>query len=75
VIRSTDATQLARSDSSAPGSALSGLATFQAAGELPAVQVLFNFSGNDEGTVMLEIVHDCAPGATLLFASAGPTAF
>jgi len=33
------------------------------------VQDLFNQSG--EGTAMLEIVHDMAPGAELLFATAG----
>ena len=52
---------------------VSGLATSQAAGELPAVEVLSNDPGNDEGTAMLEIVHDCAPDAILSFASAGPS--
>ncbi|HEV8440638.1 MAG TPA: S8 family serine peptidase, partial [Methylomirabilota bacterium] len=49
---------------------VSGLASAQAAGELPAVQVLSSDPSNDEGTAMLEIVYDCAPGATLAFASA-----
>ncbi|MDR7492364.1 MAG: S8 family serine peptidase [Armatimonadota bacterium] len=51
---------------------VAGLATSQAAGDLPAVEVLVPGPG-DEGTAMLEIVHDCAPGARLLFASGLPT--
>lgn len=51
---------------------VAGLTTSQAAGELGAVQVLSAGSG-DEGTAMLEIVHDCSPGATLAFASSGGT--
>jgi subtilisin family serine protease len=50
-----------------------GLAASQATGDLPAVTVLANFPG-DEGTAMLEIVHDCAPGAPLLFATGFPSA-
>lgn len=49
------------------------LAARQAAGELPAVQVLTGQSGpptGDEGTAMLELVADMAPGATLGFATA-----
>jgi hypothetical protein len=49
------------------------LATLQAAGDLPAVTVLSGQGGpptRDEGTAMLEIVHDLAPGATLFFATA-----
>ncbi len=47
-----------------------GLASAQASGNLPAVQVVVPQNGpDDEGTAMLEIVHDCAPGASLLFAS------
>gem|GEM_PF-2566491 len=50
------------------------LADLQAAGELPEVTVLPGQSGNpgsSEGTAMLEIVHDLAPGAELFFATAG----
>jgi subtilisin family serine protease len=48
---------------------VAGLAASQATGDLPAgVTVLANAPG-DEGTAMLEIVHDCAPGAPLLFAT------
>ena len=47
------------------------LAAVQASGDLPAVTVLAGQQGSgDEGTAMLEIVHDLAPGATLLFATA-----
>ena len=47
------------------------LATSQAAGELPAVDVLpGQAGGGDEGTAMLEIIHDVAPGARLGFATA-----
>jgi Subtilase family/Proprotein convertase P-domain len=50
------------------------LADVQAAGELPAVTVLQDIvpsgTGSGEGTAMLEIVHDMAPGAELFFASA-----
>ncbi|MEV5719663.1 S8 family serine peptidase [Amycolatopsis mediterranei] len=47
------------------------LAKSQAAGELPAVDVLSGQQGSgDEGTAMLEIVHDLAPDATLGFATA-----
>ncbi|WP_051386258.1 S8 family serine peptidase [Actinokineospora inagensis] len=47
------------------------LAVSQAAGELPAVDVLPTQEGTgDEGTAILEILHDLAPGADLGFASA-----
>ncbi len=43
-----------------------------ASGDLPnSVNVLSNTLGGDEGTAMLEIVHDLAPGATLYFHDAG----
>jgi subtilisin-like proprotein convertase family protein len=47
------------------------LAASQAAGELPAVDVLPTQAGSgDEGTAMLEIIHDVAPTAELGFATA-----
>ena len=47
------------------------LAYSQAGGELPAVDVLPGQAGDgDEGTAMLEIVHDLAPEAALGYASA-----
>lgn len=48
------------------------LAALQASGDLPAtVQVLPGQAGSgDEGSAMLEIVHDLAPGADLAFATA-----
>ncbi|MBP2478987.1 hypothetical protein JOF53_007859 [Crossiella equi] len=51
---------------------IGSLAASQAAGELPAtVEVLPGQEGEgDEGTAMLEIVHDLAPGASLGFATA-----
>ena len=43
----------------------------EAAGELPDVDVLPGQAGDgDEGTAMLEILHDLAPGAELGFATA-----
>jgi uncharacterized repeat protein (TIGR01451 family) len=47
------------------------LASLQASGDLPAVDVLPGQAGSgDEGSAMLEIVHDLAPGADLGFATA-----
>lgn len=46
------------------------LASLQASGDLGAVTVLQAGSGESEGTAMLEIVHDLAPGAELFFATA-----
>src|SRR5262245_51668864 len=54
------------------------LASAQASGDLPPVTVLPGQAGSgSEGTAMLEIVHDLAPGAQLLFATAfsGQAAF
>lgn len=56
------------------------LPALQASGELPEVTILPGQSGNpgtSEGTAMLEIIHDLAPGAQLFFATAanGPAAF
>lgn len=50
-----------------------GLAAAQASGNLPAVQVLSSGAGDAEGTAMLEIVHDCTPGAALAFAAGSST--
>ncbi|HEX6360247.1 S8 family serine peptidase [Actinophytocola sp.] len=50
---------------------IDSLGTSQAAGELPAVDVLPGEGGlGDEGTAMLEIIHDVAPSAELGFATA-----
>jgi uncharacterized repeat protein (TIGR01451 family) len=49
------------------------LALLQSEGDLPTVDVQPGQAGSgDEGTAMLEIVHDLAPGAALGFATAGP---
>jgi uncharacterized repeat protein (TIGR01451 family) len=54
---------------------VASLATSQAAGELPPVDIVdpttFGPGTGDEGTAMLEIVHDMAPGAALDFHAAG----
>jgi hypothetical protein len=52
------------------------LAARQAAGDLPAGVTVLAASGDptdDEGTAMLEIVHDLAPAAQLYFATANPS--
>jgi len=49
---------------------VSNLAAAQARNELPAVTVLLTGNG-DEGTAMLEIVHDMAQGAALVFNANG----
>lgn len=48
------------------------LAALQGSGDLPDVTILPGQAsrGSSEGTAMLEIVHDIAPGATLFFATA-----
>src|SRR4029453_11282299 len=52
---------------------IDSLAASQASGNLPAVTVppdpRCRRGSGDEGTAMLEIVHDLAPGAVLLFSS------
>jgi hypothetical protein len=51
---------------------IEALSDLQASGDLPAVTVLPGQAGtgSSEGTAMLEIVHDLAPGAALSFATA-----
>lgn len=50
------------------------LGVSQATGDLPGfVDVGSNANGGDEGTAMLEIIHDIAPGAALFFHTAFPT--
>ncbi len=59
-------------------SGVDSLGASQSAGELGPVTVLPGQAGSgDEGTAMLEIVHDLAPGAGLYFATAdgGPSVF
>ena len=54
---------------------IDSLAERQASGDLPAdITVLTDQEGKgDEGTAMLEIVHDLAPGARLFYATALPS--
>jgi hypothetical protein len=55
-------------------SGVDSLAQSQSTGDLGPVTVLPGQVGSgDEGTAMLEIVHDLAPGANLFFATAGPS--
>lgn len=50
---------------------VTSLARSQSSGDLPEVDVLPGQAGDgDEGTAMLEIIHDLAPGARLGFATA-----
>jgi hypothetical protein len=49
---------------------VSNIATAQARNELPAVNVI-NAGSGDEGTAILEIIHDMAPGAALAFHGTG----
>jgi hypothetical protein len=53
---------------------VASLSIVQASGDLGPVKVLPGQAGSgDEGTAMLEIVHDLAPGAQLFYATADPT--
>lgn len=49
------------------------LAVSQATGDLPGFVNVGDPGDGDEGTAMLEIIHDIAPGAELLFHTAFPT--
>ena len=51
---------------------VTSLADSQATGDLGPVTILPGQEGfGDEGTAMLELIHDLAPGAQLFFATAG----
>jgi hypothetical protein len=53
---------------------VTNLASAQASGDLGPVTILPGQAGSgDEGTAILEIIHDLAPGAQLFFASANST--
>jgi hypothetical protein len=52
---------------------VTSLAAAQASGELPGDVEVLDPGDGDEGTAMLEIVHDEAPAAKLLFTSTGET--
>ena len=46
------------------------IADAQASGDLPlSINVINNLAGGDEGTAMMEIIHDLAPGASLAFST------
>ncbi len=46
---------------------VTNIATAKASGDLPQAVTVLDAGSGDEGTAMLEIVHDLAPGADLLF--------
>jgi Subtilase family len=50
---------------------VTSLAQAQARGELPPTVKVLDAGSGDEGTAMMEIVHDEAPGANLMFNSVG----
>ena len=52
---------------------IDSLAVSQATGDLPGSIDIGNAGDGDEGTAILEIVHDIAPGAELAFHTAFPT--
>lgn len=52
---------------------VSNLAAAQASGDLPNTVTVLDAGFGDEGTAMLEIIHDMAPGAALVFHATGAT--